>query len=205
VSLTDHGDVLAREGRRRAQQALLPNAFGEFITGLATWAWFVTITFKNDAPSRDAALKAIKEWLADIQAAAGARSIGWVVAEEFGRVGGRWHCHLLVSGVSALRRQFWWREAFRRFGRTRIEPFDPDRAAAFYAAKYAAKSFGGIHFGGALGDRELHRLAHSPDGRRYWEDSLSESSQPTTTHGVIVPSANVERLFFRLGLRRWHR
>ena len=49
-------------------------------------------------------------------------AIGWVVAEEFGRAGGRWHVHLLVRGVQHLRRKKWWKRAFRRFGRSRIEP-----------------------------------------------------------------------------------
>lgn len=50
------------------------------------------------------------------------RTIGWVVAEELGRVGGRWHVHILIRGVQHLRRKKWWRRAFVRFGRTRIEP-----------------------------------------------------------------------------------
>jgi hypothetical protein len=48
--------------------------------------------------------------------------IGWVIAEEFGRAGGRWHVHLLVRGVPYLRRKKWWKRAFTRFGRSRIEP-----------------------------------------------------------------------------------
>lgn len=57
----------------------------------------------------------------DIRTAATA-AIGWVIAEEFGRLGGRWHVHLLIKGVHKLRRKKWWRRAFFRFGRTRIEP-----------------------------------------------------------------------------------
>ena len=49
-------------------------------------------------------------------------AIGWVIAQEFGRAGGRWHVHLLIRGVQHLRRRKWWRRAFRRFGRSRIEP-----------------------------------------------------------------------------------
>ncbi len=49
-------------------------------------------------------------------------AIGWVVAEEFGRVGGRWHVHILIRGVQNMRRRRWWRRAFVRFGRNRIEP-----------------------------------------------------------------------------------
>lgn len=48
-------------------------------------------------------------------------SIGWVIAEEFGRAGGRWHVHLLVKGVRHLRRKKWWKRAFVRCGRNRIE------------------------------------------------------------------------------------
>src|SRR5713101_2035121 len=196
MALRDHGRSVERAASRRAQRARLPEAFGEFIAGLARWSWFVTITFKSDAPSCDLARKGIEEWLADIQAAAGGQPIGWIMAEEFGRVGGRWHCHLLASGVSRLHRKFWWREAFRRFGRTRIEPFNPQRAAAFYAAKYAAKSLGAIHFGGLLAGRELDRMAHSQDGRRHWKETLVHSSPPCATHGITVPSAQVERAFF---------
>ena len=50
------------------------------------------------------------------------QAIGWVIAEEFGRLGGRWHVHLLITGVQRLRRTKWWKRAFVRFGRTRIEP-----------------------------------------------------------------------------------
>ena len=48
--------------------------------------------------------------------------IGWVIAEEYGNVSGRWHLHLLIRGVHHLRRRKWWRRSFVRFGRTRIEP-----------------------------------------------------------------------------------
>jgi hypothetical protein len=54
--------------------------------------------------------------------AAATKAIGWVIAEEFGRVGGRWHVHLLVRGVQHISRRKWWRRAFIRFGRSRIEP-----------------------------------------------------------------------------------
>lgn len=185
-------------------RAGLPEAWGNFLATLAPWSWFVTITFR-DPPNPLEAIKLIEEWLADIQAQAGGKPIGWIIAEEFGRAGGRYHCHLLISGVSHLWRRWWWDEAFRRFGRSRIEPFDPEKAAAFYAAKYAAKALGGIHPGGALAGHELQFLTHSPDGRRMWGDTQSESSAPVATHAIAAPSANVEKSFFRISLGRWHR
>lgn len=184
---------------------MLPGAFGDFLARVAPWSWFINpITFRGDAPCSDAAMKAIAEWLADIQAHAGASEVGWVIAEEFGALGGRWHAHGLVAGVSRLERTFWWGEALRRFGRTRIEPFDPERAGAFYAAKYAAKALGNIHFGGTLSGVELSRVIRV-NGRRAWDDSFAISSAPKRTHAVALPSADVEKTFFRLGLRRWHR
>ena len=68
----------------------------------------------------------IESWLTDIKVASG-RPVGWVLSEEFGRIGGRWRCHLLVSGVSHLDREYWCAEARRRFGYTRIEVYDPGR------------------------------------------------------------------------------
>ena len=204
LSLRDRGKRQNRWAREQATRAALPEAFGNFLTGLACWSWFVNpITFRGDAPCSDAAMKAIGEWLADIQANAVENQMGWVLAEEFGAMGGRWHCHGLISGVSQLNRRFWWSEAFRRFGRTRIEPFNPDRAGALYAAKYAAKALGKIHFGGNLAGVQLSRVVRR-DGRRAWDDS-PESSAGSATHGVVISSANVEKTYFRLGLGRWHR
>jgi hypothetical protein len=98
-------------------------------------------------PVNDLALAEIKDFLFLLQEAA-EQPIRWMIAEEFGKVGGRYHCHLLVAGVAHLRRDVWWRTAFERFGRTRIEPFNPAQGAAFYCAKYATKQLGAIHFGG---------------------------------------------------------
>lgn len=197
-----------RWAARRRDRAALALAFGEFIATLAAWSWFVNpISFRDDRPGggppvRDAALAGIQEWLADIERMAGA-PIGWVLAEEFGRVGGRWHCHALISDVADLSRKFWWSEAHRRFGRTRIEPFDPDRGAAFYAAKYAAKALGALHFGGTLRGKNLDCLTQGPQDLPPF--GLASAPQPQRIGKEIVYSAEIEKPFFRLGLKRWHR
>ena len=72
----------------------------------------------SGAPVPDAAIAFIQEYFALLQAAADG-PIGWMIAEEFGRLGGRWHCHALVTGVSKLRRTEWWRKAYQLFGRSR--------------------------------------------------------------------------------------
>jgi hypothetical protein len=196
MGLADHRMRQEAWAKRKQQRAMLPDAYGEFLSKLAEWDWFVTITFRDILP-RDLAIARVQEWLADIQAQVGGKQIGWILAEEFGRIGGRYHCHMLVTGAGKERRKFWWSEAFRRFGRSEIRPFDPQKAAAFYAAKYAAKQLGEIQFGGLLSGRNLHHLTSLPNGQRRWDDSLSSSSAGVATHSVIAPSAEVESFFYK--------
>ena len=151
------------------------------------------VSFRDDGPNGltapDAMLARLGEYFALVQRAT-SKPVGWVIAEEFGSLGGRYHCHALVTGVADQYRKFWWAEAFRRFGITRIEPFDRERAATFYAAKYASKQLGGLHFGGILAGKKL-----------------SDFELPTSSGGkqTVIRSAEVPKEFFRMGLGRWHR
>jgi len=145
-------------------------------------------------PVRDKALDEFFDWLARIQEAA-AQPIRAVVAEEFGRVGGRYHCHVLISGVAHLRRDEWWRDAFERFGRTRIEPFDPERGAAFYAAKYAAKALGALHFVGPYPGEKL--TAHLRPGVPVGRSNVALSAD--------LPRAAYRLRFEKLFGSRWNR
>jgi hypothetical protein len=101
------------------------------------------------------------EFFSEVRRDAG-RQIGFVLAEEFGQIGGRWHLHGLATGVGQLSRKFWWSQAHALFGRCRIEPPKRAKAAAFYAAKYAAKSLGTIHFCGILAGVDLSRIDNRP-------------------------------------------
>jgi|GEM_PF-1107145 len=201
MALADHRMRQEAWAKQKQQRAMLPDAYGEFISTLAEWNWFVTISFRDIFP-RDLAISRIEEWLADIQARVGGRQIGWMLAEEFGRVGGRYHCHLLVTGVSTEIRTFWWSEAFRRFGRSEIKPFDPHKAAAFYTAKYAAKQLGLIHFGGTLAGKNLHQLVSLPNRARYWDDLSISSSEAVPTHNIVAPSVAVERAYYNFNQGR---
>jgi hypothetical protein len=204
--LSDHGRELERWALRCRQRRDMPTAFGEFMAGLAEWHWFMNpISFRDEwrnahrssakpswktgPPCSDEALAYLGEYFADIEKMAG-RPVGWVLGEEFGPLGGRYHCHALVTGVADLSRRFWWGEAFRRFGRTLIEPFDGKRAATFYAAKYEAKQLGGLHFRGTIAGTVL-----------------SEFDIPTSVCGknTVFPSAELPKEYYRLGLSRWHR
>jgi len=127
-------------------------------------------------PVPDKALAEIRDFLFDLQEAAGA-PIRAMIAEEFGRVGGRYHAHLLLAGVSQLRRDKWWEEAFQRFGRTSISPFDPQRGGAFYAAKYAGKQLGAIHFVGPMPGAPFSAVVHPP--RVVGEQDVARSPEMT--------------------------
>jgi len=164
--LTDHRLLQERWARENRERCKLPRAFGTFIVGLAAWDWFINpLSFRDRTahsgpPVPEFALSQITEYLTLIQKQA-ERQVGWVIAEEFGQIGGRYHCHLLITGVKHLSRDYWRREAYRRFGRTRIEIFDPKRGAAYYAAKYEGRLSGQIHFGGTLAGVDLSRCERS--------------------------------------------
>jgi len=148
----------------------------------------MTITFR-DAAHFQPRLEDVLEYNRDVARSTG-RPVGWVLAEEFGSLGGRYHCHQVMCGTEKLYRRFWWSEAFRRFGRSEISPFDPERGAAYYAAKYSAKQLGSLHFGGTVAGVDLER---------------SEETKAYAGAGIVARSENMTRDFYRLGLGRWHR
>ena len=193
--LVDYRIEQERWARERRERRKLPPAFGGFLMGLASWHWFFNpLSFRDQTldsgpPVPEFALSEIKEYLLLVQRNA-AQPIGWVIAEEFGRLGGRWHCHVLVTGTKGLSRDFWRREAFRRFGYTRIELFNPRRGAAYYAAKYEGKSSGEIHFGGTLAEVDLSRC----------EKSRSQGGGHDLAVSVALPKP-----YFRMTLARRHR
>ncbi len=191
--LRDHRQAQEQWARRKAGRRALAEAFGEFVAGLAAWEWFVTVTFRNEVTNQGRVVLEIKSWLAEIEKMAG-QSFAFVLAEEFGALGGRFHCHLLIAGVADVRRDFWWREAFRRFGRTRIEPCQQARAAACYAAKYETRSLGNLHFGGALKGSEVRRVNESFE--------LTGREQYAKRGAEIVTSASLDKKFFRMTLAR---
>lgn len=134
--LTDHRIEQERWARENRQRSMMPRAFGMFIASLANWDWFINPLSLRDQipgfgpPVPGIAMNRLNEFLIRLQIDAG-RLIGWVIAEELGRLRGRYHCHALITGVRHLSRQFWQREAFQCFGCTKIHLFDPKHGAAF--------------------------------------------------------------------------
>jgi hypothetical protein len=171
--LPDHKIEQERRAKENRQRRMMPREFGMFIASLAAWDWFINpLSFRDRTPgfgppARDIALSRVNEFLLRMQIDAG-QLIGWVIAEEFGRLGGRYHCHALITGVRDLSRQYWQREAYRCFGHTRVEPFDSKRGAPFYVAKYEGRLTGNIKLGGFLKGRDLSKCvqSHSVGGCR---------------------------------------
>ena len=171
--LTDYRTQQDHSEREHKDRWKIPRAFGRFIAELADWDWFINpFSFRDRIPGfgppvPGIALSRLNEYLMRLQIAAG-QPIGWVIAEEFGRLGGRYHGHALITGVRHLSLDFWRREAYRCFGRTKIELFDPSRGAAFYVTKHAGTLTGKFDLGGFLKGRDLSKCeqSHSPGGGR---------------------------------------
>jgi hypothetical protein len=135
-------------------------------------------------PSKNSALPKIEKFLLELQEEAG-RPLGWVVAESFGRIGGRWHCHVLIAGASHINMFSWWRRALERFGRCKISKFRKNGGAGYYMAQNALGRGGDFHFGGKLFDVVRPTLAPPPVGRV-----------------VIAQSADVPSALFHMTLGR---
>jgi hypothetical protein len=164
--LTDHRieqERWAHENRRRRK---LPRAFGKLIAVLAAWDWFINpLTFRDQPrfpgpPEPFLAMHRINEFLLSLQRAS-ENQIGWVIAEEFGRLGGRYHCHALITGVRSLSRKYWQKQACLSFGYTRIQDFIAQGGASFYVSKYEGRLDGNIELGGFLKGRDLSRCLES--------------------------------------------
>jgi len=121
---------------------------GKFLNRFA-WTWWVTITFRDDVGSYTAWRRA-KQFITYLERGGREkgrrrRSVGAFVALEVHR----WsrnsqdtltpHLHMLIDGVADLRRDEAWKFTFERNGRSRIEPYDKTRGAAYYITKYIAK------------------------------------------------------------------
>ena len=120
-------------------QSHLAEAWGEFLTRFP-WDWFCTFTFRDPVPSFTAHHR-FAYFARDLERAAGL-PIAWFRGDEYGPRGGRLHLHALILNVGNLRRLTWMDRWNERNGYARILPFDAEKGAAFYCAKYVTKQFG---------------------------------------------------------------
>jgi len=108
------------------------------------WEWWATVTFRDD-PVDYGAWRRIREFLTWLERKQG-RPVGAFIALELHRYRGNGdpaslvpHFHLLVLNVAGVSRKAAWRYLYTRCGRSRIEPYNPDRGASYYISKYIGK------------------------------------------------------------------
>jgi len=145
------------------QSQALKLAWGDFLSGLDTWDWWATLTFRDRTDEEvkrgwtkvgsQYSARAFKSFIKELQKKSG-KEINWVSAREYQRWRGVPHYHALISGVESLRRltsMDWW---YGRYGIARIKQYDADKGAGWYISKYVAKELGEIHFSEGLTNRE---------------------------------------------------
>ncbi len=193
----------------------LAQTWGDYLDSIAAWDLYMHITYRPfprqyvnprgflsqemDTPSPVRARRLFREFIygdenRDIPGLTQKINsrVDYFYAEELGKLG-RFHQHALLSG-DGLRDVWrkdlhqWW---FERAGRNLIEPFNPERGAAFYLAKqYPAKQittndYRGLGYELVVGNRALIR------------------HRPARGEGVdVLPSVDLERDYFKLGMTR---
>ena len=143
-------------------QEKLKNCWGEFISGLSAWDWFATLTFR-DRPKADYdrgwtkvgthyASRAFKTFIKEIQKETKTK-VRWVCGLEYQKWRGVPHYHVLIQGVSKLRRLDWLDWWYARYGIARILPYNAKGGASYYLSKYVGKELGEINFSEGLTNR----------------------------------------------------
>ena len=137
----------------------LKQVWGEWLTGLADWEWFVTMTFRDPPagttwtkPGWGYAKRAWREFSQVTMAALDGRK--WVRCFEMQRERGVPHIHALVAGVDpAIRRMTMVDWCWVNYGMARILPYDPTKGAGYYLCKYLTKELADVDFGGCFPSR----------------------------------------------------
>jgi hypothetical protein len=138
---------LARRAQRERQWAV-QNALRDLLR-LYPWEWFGHLTFET-CHSLDYAKRAVGRYFNFLSRRAWGRNYtkrrdeglyAFVAFERQKR--GDWHAHFLAAGTREMRRLDAMDAWFTRHGFARIYAYDPERAGAGYAVKYATKEFDG--------------------------------------------------------------
>lgn len=99
--------------------------------------WFCHLTFK-DLPRTFTAQNRFYAFIKAIQRKEKV-DIGYYVGMET-TVKGRYHFHALLGGLPGIYILPWWKWWFTRYGRAKIERYDPKLKASHYVTKYTTKS-----------------------------------------------------------------
>jgi len=136
---------------QHSKTADLRQAWGDWISGLASWEWFVTMTFRDPMvggtwtkPGWGYAKRAWREFVATIQPPLG--NVGWVRCFEMQQERGVPHIHALVENVNGIRRMDMVDWCFKNYGIARILPYNPNLGAGYYLCKYLTKELADVDF-----------------------------------------------------------
>lgn len=139
----------------------LMEAWGSWISGLADWQWFATLTLRPPGEEEQRqgytkrgwgyANKAYKEFLGRLRPPIG--ELVWFRALELQKWTGVPHIHALVGGLDDTRyaevAQWYW----QKYGFIRVLEYDPELGAGFYLCKYVTKELSDIRFSESLKHR----------------------------------------------------
>ncbi len=135
-------------------QAELKQAWGDWVSRLYPWQWFVTLTFRDRTPEQVRqgwtkvghayAKTAYNRFLAHLQPALGA--LYWFRAFETQYWRGVPHIHALVGGLDSLEyapvAAWYWQD----YGFIRVLEYNAELGAGYYLCKYVTKELGDIQF-----------------------------------------------------------
>jgi hypothetical protein len=132
----------------------LRQAWGDWLSTLADWDWFVTMTLRDPIgqgtwtkPGWASAKRAWLEFQNLARPALG--ELTWVRMFELQGWRGVPHVHALVGNIDpTVRRMDLVDWAYRRWGITRVLEYDPNLGARYYLCKYLTKDVADIEFGG---------------------------------------------------------
>lgn len=139
----------------------LHQAWGDWLSRVKKWEWFVTLTLKNPEgvstwtkPGFATAKRAWGEFTARAMPALG--ELTWVRFFELQRDRGVPHVHALVADCDpSVRRMDLVDWAYHRWGITRVLPYNHELGAAFYLGKYITKDVADIDFSKGFPRAEL--------------------------------------------------
>ena len=134
----------------------LSDSWGTWISGLAEWDWFITLSFRDPAhqPGKSWTKpgwgRAKQAWTRFMDFVIGDPALGkWVRCLELQKWRGTPHVHGLVSGVDpalSIKNARDW--AYHHYGIARIDRYNPNLGAAWYITKYVNSDAFDIDFGG---------------------------------------------------------
>jgi len=142
---------------KRGEKGKGVQVFGKWLCGW-DWEWFVSLTFHYDKVGVVWSNKRWQKWIQGIRKRIGHR-VEFVRVTEY-QLRDAIHFHALMlntGGYMRLRARDLWCNKMKN-GYARVLPYDPNRGAGYYVAKYIVKEFGDIQLSRALGKYRRENL-----------------------------------------------